>query len=245
MDPRQQPSSPPPPTDGQANQPLAGFQPLSSNPQQQPQPAPSPAEASQQPTSFSIDYLDQIAAPTPTTSNKSIILVWAIIGLSIVAAVVFVFMMFSGRTSSMEQTANVYMRMETLKKVSENHHKHLRDNQLRVSNRNFITFLTNSIRDIEQPLQAAGIQKSKLPKKSAETEASLSSELNAAFEDARLNINLDRVYTREMTFQISTLQSMMRSVYDQASSAELRGYLETTSSNLAPVSRSFSEFAVR
>lgn len=196
-----------------------------------------------QPIDYSIDYLNQIAQPTTPTSKKSIFLIWAIIGLSVVAAAVMIFSMLTSRPSSMERTAAVYLRMETLKDVSEKQHRYLGSNQLRVNNRNSITFLTNAIRDIEQPLSAAGITKSKISKDVVGLENKLTDDLNSEFDDARLNTILDRVYTREMTYQLGVLQSMMTGLESQSSNPELKSYVETTKNNLAPVIRTFSEFA--
>lgn len=236
------PQEPQPPQSPPPQSPPAGFQPVRAAGQ-----SPTPTESSTSPAAapldYSVDYLNQIAAPTPTTDKKSIFLVWTIIALSIVSVAVLAFTMLASRPGSIERTSELYLRMTTLKKVSEEQHRYLRDNQLRVSNRNFITFLTNAIRDIEQPLTDADIQKSKLPESLTTQEAALARQLATEFEDARLNITLDRVYTRQMTYQLSALQAMMKGVYDQTSNAELKSYLETTSANLAPVARSFSEFA--
>lgn len=142
----------------------------------------------------------------------------------------------------MDRAAEMYLRMETLKKVSEDQHRHLRDNQLRVNNRSFSLFLTNAIRDIEEPLKAAGINKGQIPKNIRDREAALQAKLKEEFDDARLNITLDRIYTRQMTYQLESLQRMMQTVYDGSNSAALREYLVTTDSNLLPVYNNFKEF---
>lgn len=250
--PQQQPPSPPtqqPPAGYaggvQQQQIPAGFQPAQDpgNPQQSPAQAPQSTMQPVQPDSFSPDYLDQITGPAPVKNTKGTYLFWIIIGLAVITAGVLAFVMLANRPTSTDKAAELYLRMETLKKVSEETHRHLRDNNLRVNNRSYSLFLTNAIRDIEKPLAAAGVKKGQIPKPIRDEETSLASRLKTEFDDARLNIALDRVYTREMTHQLNTLQAMMKGIYDMNSNKEMREYLETTNDNLAPVARSFSEFA--
>lgn len=260
MDPSQQPGQPPQPqptpqappqpapSADYSNQPPAGFQPAqpvspANQPPQPAQAAPPPGQPVQLPTGYAADYLDQIAGPVPTKNTKGVYLLWAIIILSIITAGVLAFTMLSNRPTSMSRATELYLRMETLKKVSENTHRQLRSNDLRVSNRSFSLFLTNAIRDIEAPIKAAGIKKSEIPKSIRNREAALSSQLKDTFDEALLNVSLDRVYAREMTYQLNTLQAMMKAVGEMSSNKEILAYLETTNSNLAPVMRSFSEFA--
>ncbi len=146
------------------------------------------------------------------------------------------------RTSIPIKASQLSARLETLAGLSKDHHKNLRDNEIRATNTAYMLFLNNAISDLQAPLTEAGIEK-KTTKTIATTESTYANELGAKFEDARLNVTLDRVYALEMKHQIEVVQSSMRSIYDATSNQSLRSYLDKAYSNLTPIAKEFSEFS--
>lgn len=204
----------------------------------QPQPQPQPNQG------YSIDYLDQISPPVKTSRVASPKFFFGIIaGLVALLLVVGGLMLLSNRASPMDKSTDMLLRMQTLEKVARIQHGHLRDGQLRATNSSYLLFLANAIRDIKEPLQTAGVTTSQLPKDQRDLEKSIENELNTQFDEARLNVILDRTYAREMNYQLEILHGMMISVYNSTDNPVLTEYLETTENNLGQVSDGFSAFS--
>lgn len=209
------------------------------------QPGEQPTQPQPQPNQgYSIDYLDQISPPVKTSRVASPKFFFGIIaGLVALLLVVGGLMLLSNRASPMDKSTDMLLRMQTLEKVARTQHGHLRDSQLRATNSSYLLFLANAIRDIKEPLQTAGVTTSQLPKDQRDLEKSIENELNTQFDEARLNVILDRTYAREMNYQLEILHGMMISVYNSTDNPVLTEYLETTENNLGQVSDGFSAFS--
>lgn len=211
------------------------------DPNQQPGEQPTQPQPNQ---GYSIDYLDQISPPVKTSRVASPKFFFGIIaGLVALLLVVGGLMLLSNRASPMDKSTDMLLRMQTLEKVARTQHGHLRDGQLRATNSSYLLFLANAIRDIKEPLQTAGVTTSQLPKDQRDLEKSIENELNTQFDEARLNVILDRTYAREMNYQLEILHGMMISVYNSTDNPVLTEYLETTENNLGQVSDGFSAFS--
>ncbi len=192
---------------------------------------------------YSVDYLDQISTPLKpqkTANHKLILIIMVLLGLLVLVGVAA--LLLSSRPSTLDKASELSARMESLVEISKDQHSYLRDNDLRSDNTAYTIFLTNAIADLEAPLEAAGIEKDVTASIEA-AESAHSSELTSEFDDARLNVVLDRTYAREMTYQIEVLQTMMRQVYDGTDNEELRTFLDNAYRNLTPIAESFDEFA--
>lgn len=222
-------------------------------PQQPPQPAPQPTPLSQFPgqpidpqsqsnQQYTTDYLDQISSPVkqPRHTNKLIMIIFVLLGLLILVGIGA--MLLSGRPSTLDRANELSARLESLAKLSQSQHRYLRDNDLRASNTAYTLFLGNAVSDLEAPLAAAGIEKN-VSKAIEESEKAYVSELSTKFEDARLKVTLDVVYANQMSYELDVIQSMMRSIYNNTSNAELRGFLDDANNNLTSIDKSFEEFS--
>lgn len=189
-----------------------------------------------------MDYLDQISTPVKQSrsSNKLILIILILVGLLVMVGAAA--LILSDRPSSLDKASELSARTETLHTLAEDQHKYLRDNDLRANNTAYRVFLTNAIADLEAPLEAAGLEKDATQAIEA-AETSYAEKLSSDFDDARLNVILDRTYAREMTYQIEVLQTMMQQVYDGTDSEELRTYLDSAFRNLSPIATEFDEFA--
>lgn len=212
------------------------------NPQPQPQQPPVAQPAPGQ--DYSIDYLDQISAPAKSSRTANPKFLYGVIaGLLALLILVGGFILISSRSTPMDKATDMLLRMQTLEKVAKNQHKHIRDGQLRSTNSSYLLFLANAIRDLKDPLESADVKVNQLPKARRDAEKSIEETLNAQFDDARLNVTLDRTYAREMDYQLEVLHGMMVSVYNSTNSSALKEYLETTETNLAQISEGFSGFS--
>lgn len=221
--------------------------------QQPPQPQPQPQQAQATPPvqpaqplteDYSIDYLNQIAPPMKQSQKpgKLLLIIFILVGLLIVVGIAA--LLLSGRPTSLDNASALSARMETLAKLSKDQHKNLRDNELRTTNTAYTLFLSNAVSDLSAPLEAAGIKK-ETTKAITASETAFATELTAKFEDARLNVVLDRTYAREMAYQLDIIEAMMRSIYGSTSSQQLQSYLDTANKNLAPIAQDFDEFATK
>lgn len=201
-------------------------------PQQQPQP------------DYSVDYLNQIAAPVKPTFAPSPLILLGVIGVGVLAIVGFAILMFgSSGTSSLERMAGLNLRLASLQKIADTQQRQLRDNNLRSINAAFSLYLSNTLRDIKDPIAKSGVNEKTVTKKLSADEATFSSDVNTKFEEAKLNVILDRTYAREMVYQIGVLRNMMATVHKNTGNTELKTALETSDPSFAQSARGFEEFA--
>lgn len=205
-------------------------------PPQQPAPQPQPE--------YSIDYLDQISAPQKRIIAPSPLILLSIIGVGILAIVGFGFMIFSSSgTSSIDRVAGLNLRLATLQKIADTQQRSLRDNDLRSTNAAFSLYLSNTARDMKDPVAALGITEKSISKKLTTTESTLSTDINTEFEEAKLNVMLDRTYAREMAYQVGVLRNMMASVYKNTTNKKLKATLETSDPSFQQTAKGFEKFS--
>ena len=89
-------------------------------------------------------------------------------------------------------------------------------------------------------MAANGVEVSKLEEKIVAQESG--EELIADLEDARLNAIFDRTYAREMSYQLDTVDVLIREIYNSTNSASFKTFLENTNKNLEPLRQQFSDF---
>jgi hypothetical protein len=189
------------------------------------------------------NYLDQIA---PQAQKRSFILskpkliafigIIAIIVISIIAVVVGE--MSNGR---IEPWGRLSARLTSTNTIVESSEGKIKNSQLRSTNSNLKILLTNSQRDLAQPLLAIGINSKKIAPTIIASESS--DTVLERLEDARLNAKYDSTYAREMSYQLSNLLTLVRQLYTSSSNLKNKSFLQTTYDNFAPVQKSLSEFS--
>ncbi len=213
-------------------------------PNQPNQPTPPQQQPPQPQPEYSIDYLDQISAPQKRIIAPNPLVLLGVIGVGILAIIGFGIMIFSSSgTSGTDRVASLNLRLATLQKIADTQQRNLRDNELRSTNAALSLYLSNTARDMKDPVAALGITDKTIPKNLTTTESKLTSDINAKFEEAKLNVMLDRSYAREMTYQIGVLRSMMTSAYKNTSNQKLKATLETSDPSLAQVAKNFESFS--
>lgn len=204
-------------------------------PQQPPQPG-------QQPD-LPVDYLNQISGNyTPKQSGPSTIVMLVAGGLGIIAIIFFVITLMSSGPSAQNEATDVYVRLKTLESVSGDYQKKLRDNDLRSINSGLTLQLNNAINSLEEPLAAIEVDTGAIPKTVQAAEKSYKADIENEFDDAILNVQLDNVYAREISFQLATLRAMMVSTYKASSSASFKQSLEEVDAQLQPFVEKFADF---
>jgi len=189
---------------------------------------------------YSADYLNQIAPQAPKRSGFSR-MQYIIIGIVGVLVLLTIFLMMT--VSSKSNTApekQLAARLQSTEVIVSNAQGTLKSSQLRTLNSNLTIYLTNTNRDIAEPLLAAKVDVKKLDKKIVASEAG--TDIVNRLEDARLNATYDRTYAREISYQLETIVALMRQIYDSTRSPSLKTFLDGAYTNLEPTQKQFAEF---
>jgi predicted outer membrane protein len=190
---------------------------------------------------YPVDYLNQIATQPqkPGLSNKRFFMIIAgAVGLILIAVIAMI--AFSGVSGPKENMQTLAARLQTLQTVASDSQANIKSGDLRSTNSNLVIFLTNTNRDIKEPLAASGVDAEKLDEKIVAQESG--EELSADLEDARLNATFDRTYAREMSYQLDTISVLIREIYNSTNNDSFKTFLENTNANLEPLREQFSDF---
>lgn len=158
----------------------------------------------------------------------------------LVAIIVGVLALTSGSSGPTQKMQTLSARMATLQTISSDSQKNIKSGALRSTNSTLNIFLTNANRDIAEPLSKNGVDVKKIDK-SIQTKEN-GEALKAELEDARLNAIFDRVYAREMSYQLETIAALMKEIYTSTGSKSLKEFLENTDSNLQPIKQQLADF---
>ena len=196
-----------------------------------------------QPHTYSIDYLDQIAPKGPQSSGpKKIVLILAGGVLLLLIILVMTMVLSSGPKSSGQTAIDLQARLETLKTVAKEHQPKLRDNVLRNYNSALTLQLTNASTDLKTALEAEGVKVDKVSDKQKAEQLELLDELKLEFEEAELNIQLDRIYAREMTYQLDVIGSMITAIANKPSNELIKDFIKNNASNLKAIAKNLNTF---
>lgn len=253
MDPNQQPNPAPtpnpyPPQNPQpsAQQPSIPVAPqgIPATPPQAPMPAPQlPTAYSTQPqTAYDPNYLDSIA-PAPAApkffSGSFGKIFFVLIALFFLAVSIIV------ATGGKDETADlqsVAVRLDNLSKTTKKAHVNFRSASLSTTNSNYMLWIADSKRQAEELLSLGGIQKSDYNKVMMGEEKTLMTELDAKYEDARLNVKLERIYAASMAAETEKLINLYSTMARKNKSDKIRDYATNANKNLEPLHKAFSEF---
>lgn len=208
--------------------------------QQPPQPVP-PASVPPAQPQYSIDYLNQIAPPPQKQGLSSRMFMMVAVGGGVLVVIVGLLMLLSGGGSGPTQKMQTFAaRVQTLEKITTGAQKNIKGNDLRAANSNLSIFLANTDQGMTAPLEKNGVSVTKLDKNIVAAEKG--DDLSAKLEDARLNAVFDRTYSREMSYQLTALETLMKSIYSATKSKSLKDFLQTTDNSLVPIKKQFDTF---
>jgi hypothetical protein len=187
--------------------------------------------------------LDQIAPQTPKRplfrlSGAKLIL--AIAGVLVVVVALLALVINLVTANQRQPLEQLSARLSATETIVTDAQKNLKSSELRSLNSSLKLFLTNTNRDITDPLRSAGVDIKKISKDTIAKESG--DDISARLEDARLNAVYDRTYAREMAYQLETIITLMKQIYRSTGNQSLKSFLNTAYGNLEPTQQSFADF---
>lgn len=189
---------------------------------------------------YSVDYLNQIAPQAPKRkglSHTQIVLAVAA-GFVILLVIMLSIIVTSNGSAKLEQ--HLAARLQSTETIVSSAQSTLKSTQLRTLNSNLSIYLTNTNRDIAAPLLQSGINVSKLDKAVVASESSTS--ISNKLEDARLNVDFDRTYAREIAYRLETITLLMKQLYGSTNNKSFKSFLDSAYTNLEPTQKQFADF---
>lgn len=187
---------------------------------------------------YSVDYLNQISSPQPTSRFPKNFRLLAIIGI-VLLVVSFGIIVFGILNSKDEPTpTELAVRIKTLETVSRETQENLSSGDLRSINTNLTLALSNSSRELNGFLgEKAANAIAKSAKESPDT-----ARLTKTFTDADLNAVILRTYPREMAYELNVTMLLLKSLYDETENDKFKEYLDATYADLDPIYKQLSDF---
>jgi ataxin-2 homolog len=197
--------------------------------------------ASEPDTSFPVDYLNEIAPKQqPVQMNR--FAVFGLIGGVLLLAFSAVMMMVNSQPNYTKQAQTTLARIETLQAATKEQQSRLTENELSSMNTTLTTSLGSMGTELKSSLKDAKI-KTELVGDAKKTEKAYSDKLSKTLEDAYLTGALDRVYAREMSYQLSILKSYLQKLKTASGNRKaIADYVATNSKTLDAATKSFSNF---
>ena len=197
--------------------------------------------ASEPDTSFPVDYLNEIAPkPQPVQINR--FAVFGLIGGVLLLAFSVVMMMVNSQPNYTKQAQSTLARIETLQAATKEQQSRLTENELSSMNTTLTTSLGSMGAELKSSLKDAKI-KTELVGDAKKTEKAYSDKVSKTLEDAYLTGSLDRVYAREMSYQLAILKSYLQKLKTASGNRKaIADYVATNSKTLDAATKSFSNF---
>ena len=189
-----------------------------------------------------LDYLNQIAPPPHKRPVFALNLRTILLGAVAVIILVIVIAIISGivTSSAKEPWQRFSARLNVTTAVVDGATSHIKNSQLRSINSDLKLYLTNTKRDLADPLAALDINTAKLPASIVAEEQGTG--ITQRLEDGRLNAKYDSTYAREMTYQLATILSLLQKLYASNVGPQTKESLQTAYDSLLPTYNSVSEF---
>lgn len=197
--------------------------------------------ASEPDTSFPVDYLNEIAPKQqPVQINR--FAVFGLIGGVLLLAFAIIMMMVNSQPNYTKQAQSTLARIETLQAATKEQQSRLTENELSSMNTTLTTSLGSMGTELKSSLKDAKI-KTELVGDAKKTEKAYSDKLSKTLEDAYLTGSLDRIYAREMSYQLSILKSYLQKLKTASGNRKaIADYVATNSKTLDAATKSFSNF---
>ncbi|MCA9341619.1 hypothetical protein KC952_03750 [Candidatus Saccharibacteria bacterium] len=183
-------------------------------------------------------YLDQIAAPAQQKIMNPFIL-WGLIGGALLIVIIFIMVLFSsGQPSSAQRMNNFLFRVDALNSLVKDSQKTIRNPKLHTANGSLSSILTSIQTETTKFLNKSGSSDKKVRLKPPKGSPILAEyiQINKKIDEARLNAIFDRVYAREVAYQIAKLRTEMVPIYKDTSSKKIREFLENSDKDLKALS---------
>lgn len=189
---------------------------------------------------YSIDYLNQIAAPQkkPGVSNK-IFAIIIIVGV-LIAAFVGLAALTSASGGPKKDLTTLSLRLSNLQGVTTRAQQTIQSSKLQTANSNLSLFLSNTNRELQTPLANSKIDMKKVDK-ALVAEESLAP-LDAKLVEAEMMVQYDTVYASELNYQLNMILAMMNKIDKQTKSKSLKSFIADTKKNLLPIQQQVQDY---
>lgn len=189
-----------------------------------------------------MDYLSQITGAVQG-SNKGNggqkLLTPLMIKIIVVGVVLFVLLLVVGgmlgglASKAADLAKQIDVRMTNLIALEDTYGKEVKSPKLRALGDTMNGVMTDTTQKLTALLnETEKFDVSKPTGKFADEEAKTSEELGVAFENAWLNGQLDEVFVREMSYQVTVLLSMESEVLERTQNEELQGIMNKSTEDL-------------
>ncbi len=195
----------------------------------------------QTPPVYSTDYLNQIAPQGPKKRwglSRMQLMIAGALALAVLIVIILAIVLNSGGSSKPEQQLAAKLIMT--EKLTDDAKDKLKSSTLRTLNSNLKINLTQINRNIVDPLKKDKIDVASLDAKVVASESG--TDILSRLEDARLNVNYDRTYAREIAYQLELIVALMRQINTSTDNADLKTFLDGAYTNLQPTQKSFEDF---
>lgn len=189
---------------------------------------------------YSIDYLNQIAPQEQRVVNR--FAVFGLIGGGIVAALVALVMIASsGGPDVNQQLIPISQRITTLQTVTSAEQVHLAEAKISQANAALSSALGTSNTDILAIMKDRKL-KVKGNSSEAKSEKAYSAKLKKILDDAYQRGTLDRIYTSQMTYELSLLKSKVTKLKKSTNSKSLDAFSDTLLGNIDLILNAYDSF---
>jgi hypothetical protein len=190
-----------------------------------------------------IDYLDQIAPKSKASFGFSRKQIAIIGGVVIVGFIGFAIIALTqgGKPNISVLSQQLVARNAATTPVSKEAQQNIKSRELSAINSSLTIQLTNADTGLVNAFTKAGVNVTKISE--TVTAAESNATIKGKLEEARLNSVFDRVYSREMSYQLATILLQLKTIYETTGNAELKTYLETTYNNLDPLQKQLDAFS--
>jgi type II secretory pathway pseudopilin PulG len=192
--------------------------------------------------SMNSDYLNQIA---PKPQKKSLIpknkpIMVGVIAVGFLILITIVGLVASLAAGNISDTERLAARLQATQDIVNSATNNIKDHQLRASNSNLDTFLTNTLRNLTPILAKNNIKINNLSKSALSAESN--TKILTTLEDARLNAIYDRIYASEMANQLDITIILMQKINTNTSDSSLKTVLNTAIESFQPTQKQFADF---
>ena len=192
-----------------------------------------------QPQNGGIEYLNQIS-PQNSSNGFSPKQKWLVIILGIMVVAIGGMALFAAtRPNTEEGAVDMTTSIFALGPIVEEAQENIQDSRLATTNSTLRAYLQNAVSTLSSPDSGAAIDAEAL--QSTIDDANPLASMQEKFEDARLSGTYDRVYTREMVYQLQSISIQMQSIQDETGSDTYRQTLADLEASLAPLLEDIEE----
>lgn len=189
---------------------------------------------------YSVDYLNQMAAPTKPPLDKKFI----IGGIGVVLALLLAAVLFFAtgtKTTSTATEVTLYTTLVDVEASTSRSGALIKNSKLAAINGNLRTTLVNAARDMETPLKNMGQTPTTL-KASAIKPPYHDDKLVASLEDARLNSVYDRTYANQMNTKTKYIIAYMETIKKRTNSKSMQEFIAKNEPSFQTIQKSIDAF---